>query len=135
MSLRIVIDTNIYVSRALRVASVPGMAVDKAWLEATTLLSAATWAELQAVLKRAKFAPYIRPGTLGPYLDRVRSISTFVSISTSIRACSDSKDDKFLELAVDGRADLIMTGDADLLSLHPFRGIHILSPRDYLKLE
>ena len=129
MNLRIVIDTNVYVSRALRVGSVPGMAVDKAWLEATTLLSTATWVELQIVLRRPKFAPYIQQGTLEPYLDKVQAIATFVPISKAIRACRDPCDDKFLELAVDGHADLIVTGDSDLLVLHPFRGIDILTPR------
>ena len=135
MSSRIVIDTNIYVSRALRVGSVPGMAVDKAWLEATTLLSEATWAELQAVLRRAKFAPYIQPGALEPYLGKVLSIADMVPITSSILACRDARDDKLLELAVDGRADLIVTGDLDLLELHPFRGIAILTPNDYLQRE
>jgi len=135
MSLRIVIDTNVYVSRALRSSSVPGMAVNKAWLEATTLLSAATWAEVQAVLKRAKFAAYIRSGTLEPYLEKVQSIATFVPILTPIRACRDPRDDKFLEVAVNGRADAIVTGDQDLLVMHPFRGIAILSPAGYLELK
>ena len=135
MSLRIVIDTNVYVSRALRSSSVPGMAVNKAWLEATTLLSAATWAEVQAVLKRAKFAAYIRSGTLEPYLEKVQSIATFVPILTPIRACRDPRDDKFLEVAVNGRADAIVTGDQDLLVLNPFRGIAILSPAGYLELK
>jgi putative PIN family toxin of toxin-antitoxin system len=134
MSLRIVIDTNVYVSRALRTVSVPGMAVNKAWLDATTLLSAATWTELQIVLRRAKFAPYIQPGTLEPYLERVRSIATFVQVSRTIRACRDPRDDKFLEVAVHGRADLIVTGDEDLLALNPFRGIAILSPAAYLEM-
>ena len=135
MSLRIVIDTNVYVSRALRSSSVPGMAVNKAWLEATTLLSAATWAEVQAVLKRAKFAAYIRSGTLEPYLEKVQSIATFVPILTPIRACRDPRDDKFLEVAVNGRADAIVTGDQDLLVLNPFREIAILSPAGYLELK
>jgi putative PIN family toxin of toxin-antitoxin system len=135
MSLRIVIDTNVYVSRALRSSSVPGMAMDKAWLEATTLLSAATWAEVQAVLKRAKFAAYIRSGTLEPYLEKVQSIATFVPMLTPIRACRDPRDDKFLEVAVNGRADAIVTGDQDLLVLNPFRGIAILSPAGYLELK
>jgi putative PIN family toxin of toxin-antitoxin system len=135
MSARIVIDTNVYVSRALRQGSVPGMAVDKAWLEATTLFSDATWLELQAVLKRAKFARYIQAGTLGPYLVKVREHSSLISIPTPIRACRDPKDDKFLEVAVHGRADVIVTGDTDLLALNPFRGIAILTPAEYLERE
>jgi putative PIN family toxin of toxin-antitoxin system len=111
------------------------MAVDKAWLEDTTLLSMATWAELQAVLKRAKFTPYIPPGTLEPYLERVRSIADFIGPSAPIRACRDPRDDKFLEVAVEGRANLIVTGDTDLLWLSPFRGIEILTPAEYLQRD
>ena len=135
MSLRIVIDTNVYMSRVLRPGSVSGLAVDQAWLEATTLFSAATWAELQTVLKRPKFAPYIRLGILEPFLRQVQGFATFVMVSDSIRACRDPKDDKFLELAVAGNADLILTGDQDLLALHPFRGIGILSPAAYLAMK
>jgi uncharacterized protein len=51
----------------------------------------------------------------------------------SIKACRDPKDDKFLELAVNGRADLIISGDKDLLVLHPFMGIAIVMPATYLE--
>jgi putative PIN family toxin of toxin-antitoxin system len=108
------------------------MAVDKAWLEDETILSLATWTEMQLVLRRPKFRSYILPGTLETYLDRVRLIATFVALAEPIRACRDPKDDKFLEVAVHGRAELILTGDTDLLVLHPFRGIAILTPADYL---
>jgi putative PIN family toxin of toxin-antitoxin system len=50
----------------------------------------------------------------------------------SINVCRDPRDDKFLSLAVSGNADLIITGDKDLLVLHPFRGIDIIRPIDYL---
>jgi len=58
-----------------------------------------------------------------------------VEITSSIRACHDARDDKFLEVAVDGRAEMIVTGDQDLLALHPFQGIAILTPSDYLEQE
>jgi putative PIN family toxin of toxin-antitoxin system len=132
MKQRIVVDTNVYVSRLLRPSSVPGKAVAKAWLEATTLVSSATLIELEAVLGRAKFAPYVQPGSLEPFLERLRSIADHVLIVSSIHACRDPRDDKFLELAVDGRADAILTGDLDLLALHPFHGISILTPANYL---
>nr|WP_294518875.1 putative toxin-antitoxin system toxin component, PIN family [uncultured Rhodopila sp.] len=48
-------------------------------------------------------------------------------------ACRDPTDDKFLELAVNGRTDLILTGDADLLVLNPFRGIPILAPAIFVQ--
>jgi putative PIN family toxin of toxin-antitoxin system len=55
-----------------------------------------------------------------------------VPITHTIRECRDPKDDKFLELAVNGRANVLVTGDKDLLALHPFRGIPILAPAQYL---
>ena len=55
-------------------------------------------------------------------------------ITESIRVCRDPRDDQVLELAVCGRADRIITGDADLLTLDPFRGIRIVTPTDFLGL-
>ncbi len=52
-------------------------------------------------------------------------------ISERVAACRDPTDDKFLELAVNGYADLIVSGDADLLALNPFRGIAIITPAAY----
>jgi uncharacterized protein len=49
-----------------------------------------------------------------------------------VTECRDPKDDKFLELALDGKAEVLVTGDSDLLCMHPWRGIAILSPADYL---
>jgi len=46
--------------------------------------------------------------------------------------CRDPKDDKFLELAVAGQADVIVTGDEDLIVLHPFEAIPIIGPAAFL---
>jgi len=52
-----------------------------------------------------------------------------------VRECRDPKDDKYLAPAAAGRADVIVSSDArHLLSMHPWRGIAILSPADYLAL-
>jgi hypothetical protein len=133
MSPRIVIDNNVYVSRFLKLSSIPGLAVVKALREGKTLISTATWVELREVLQRPKFARFIRPGLLEPYLTDVWRTAEQVTISTPIRACRDPRHDKFLEVAVHGRADAIVTGDQDLLVLNPFRGIAILTPRDYVQ--
>jgi putative PIN family toxin of toxin-antitoxin system len=68
-------------------------------------------------------------------LSGILSAATLIEPTISIRACRDPKDDKFLELAVDGRADGIVTGDKDMLALHPFRGIAIVTPASYLEWE
>jgi putative PIN family toxin of toxin-antitoxin system len=135
MGQRLVIDTNVYVSFFIRSNSGAGRAVTKAWQQATTLVSLETWRELRLVLSRPRFARYVRPGLLNPFLSQVWKVAEQIPILSSIRACRDPKDDKFLEVAVHGRADAIVTGDKDLLALHPFRGIAILTPAEYLQRE
>lgn len=56
-----------------------------------------------------------------------------VVIAEQVVACRDPTDDKFLELSVNGRADLIVSGDGDLLALHPFRGIPIVAPAAFVQ--
>jgi putative PIN family toxin of toxin-antitoxin system len=56
-----------------------------------------------------------------------------VAIIEQITACRDQHDDKFLELAVNGHADLIVSGDADLLALNPFREIPIVTPTAFVQ--
>jgi uncharacterized protein len=54
--------------------------------------------------------------------------------SEHVAACRDPKDDKYLELARAAGAAFIVSGDDDLLVLHPWRGVSILSPAAYLAL-
>jgi putative PIN family toxin of toxin-antitoxin system len=51
-----------------------------------------------------------------------------------IAACRDPRDDKFLEVAVEGIADVIVSGDEDLLVLHPFAGLPVVSPGAFLNM-
>lgn len=55
-----------------------------------------------------------------------------MTITTHVTVCRDPKDDKFLEVAVNGAATYIITGDNDLPVLHPFRGIPIVTPRTFV---
>jgi uncharacterized protein len=129
---RVVVDTNVMVSRLLRFDSVPGRAVEKAIHTATLLVTPATMSELADVLAREKFDRYV---TLEQRLQFIRLIAhtaEFVPIIHPIRECRDPTDDKFLEVALNGRADVIVTGDTDLLEMHPWRKVEILSPAHFL---
>ena len=66
------------------------------------------------------------------FLATVVRESELVEETAAVSVCRDPKDDKFLELALSGAATHIISGDDDLLSLHPFRGIAILSPHDFV---
>lgn len=129
---RVVIDTNTLISRLLLPASVPAQAVRKAVAEVQLLASDATMMELADVLARPKFGPYVTIAERQEFLRLFDRIAERIPIIHMVHACRDPKDDKFLELAVNGEAHLIITGDADLLTLRPFRGINILTPASYL---
>jgi putative PIN family toxin of toxin-antitoxin system len=130
---RVVVDTNEFVSRLILPQSSPAQALRRAELEARLLISEATMYELADALGRSKFDRYISLENRKTFLRRLGQIAEFVPIIQIVRECRDPKDDKFLEVALNGRADVIITGDADLLGLHPWRGIAILSPAMYLK--
>ena len=77
-------------------------------------------------------APLIPP-RFRDWLHELLAAAELVTITGRITACRDSKDDKFLELAVNGHADLIVSGDADLLTVNPFRGIPIVAPATFVQ--
>jgi len=130
---RVVVDTNVLVSRLILPQSLPAQALRRAELEAHLLISEATMYELADALSRAKFDRYVSLEDRKSFLQRLGQIAEFVPIVQLVRECRDPRDDKFLEAALNGEADVILTGDADLLALHPWRGIAILSPTGYLK--
>ncbi|MGH9449608.1 MAG: putative toxin-antitoxin system toxin component, PIN family [Terriglobia bacterium] len=131
---RIVVDNNVLVSRLLLPDSVPALAARKVVERGQLLISGPVLAELAAVLSREKFDPYISIEDRQQFFRLLGRIAEMVPIVYTIRACRDPKDDPFLELAVNGEADIIVTGDKDLLTLNPFHGIPIITPARYLKL-
>jgi len=130
---RIVVDNNALISRLLFPASVPGLAVRKAVDTAQLLVSEPVLNELADVLSRPKFDPYVSIVDRQQFLRILAGVVEMVPITYTIRACRDPNDDMFLELAINGRADLIVTGDKYLLALNPFRGIPIITPAAYLE--
>jgi putative PIN family toxin of toxin-antitoxin system len=89
--------------------------------------------ELADVLSRAKFDPYVARRDREQFVRELCALGEFVPIIQLVRDCADPSDNKFLEVALNGRADLILTGDAELLALHPWREIAIVSPAEYLR--
>lgn len=129
---RIVADTNSLVSRLLLPESVPAEAVRKAVDKGQLLVSDATFEELADVLSRPKFDRYISVADRQEFIRLLNRIAERVIVTAPVKACRDPKDDKFLEVALNGDADVLISGDRDLLELHPFRGIEIITPREYL---
>jgi putative PIN family toxin of toxin-antitoxin system len=129
---RVVVDTNILVSQLILPESLPAQALAQAEMRSILLFSESTMYELSDVLSRPKFDRYVSREARKGFIQRVGRIAEFVPIIQTVRECRDPKDDKFLELALNGRADVIITGDADLLKMHPWRGIAVSSPAHFL---
>jgi len=130
--MRVVVDTNVFISAALKEKSLPGMAAHIVAESGLLLKSTITERELFVTLARPRLAPLI-PSRFRDWLSELLAAAELVTITERITACRDPKDDKFLELAVNGRADLIVSGDADLLALNPFRGIPIVTPAIFVQ--
>jgi putative PIN family toxin of toxin-antitoxin system len=95
-------------------------------------VSSATLEELADVLSHSGFDRYVSVDDRQEFIRLFARVAEVVPITLRIRACRDPDDGKFLELAVNGSADTIVTGDQDLLALDPFRGIPVVTPARYL---
>jgi putative PIN family toxin of toxin-antitoxin system len=129
---RFVFDTNAIISAVLLKRSVSRQAFDKAIDQGELLVSAETIDELNRVLGRPDFAKYVTEDERLAFLAVLLREAKLVEVTEAVRECRDPRDDKFLELAVSGKAVCIVTGDQDLPVLHPFRGICIVTPRGFL---
>ena len=130
--MRIVLDTNVLVSAALKQKSMPGMTALLVERSGGLLKSLATEEQLFEVVARPYFTSLIDLDTRA-WLKKLMADAELVTITERIAACRDPTDDKFLELAVSGHADLIVSGDADLLALNPFRGVPIVTPAAFVQ--
>lgn len=122
---RIVVDTNALVSRLLVPRSVPGQAVRRAIDEGRLLASEDSMAELASALAHPKLDPY---ASIEERRQCRRLLGRFVEtvpILPRLRACRLPRGDKLFELAGNGAADLIISGDLDLVRRSSFRAIPI----------
>lgn len=129
-----VFDTNTLVSAFLFRTSVPTSAYNKAKELGKLIASVDTYDEFWDVFLRPKFEKYVLMEDRLIAIGQLKEILVFHRITEIITDCRDPKDNKFLELAVVAKASCIITGDDDLLVLHPFRRIPILNALDFLNV-
>ena len=130
--LQFVIDTNVLVSSILIKKSSSDAALKKARSLGNLLFSEETFQELQTVLNRSKFDKYVSLQVRSEFIFRLRLESELVEILERVDLCRDEKDNKFLEVAINGRADYLITGDNNLLVLSPFQDVKIMTVNEFL---
>lgn len=130
---RTVVDTNVLISALLTPKGKPGRTMRQlADAGSTLLLSRVTFLELASRLARPKFDRYRTPEQMDRYLEWLADLAEWVKPSIRISDCRDPDDNRFLEVLVAGDGDLLITGDPDLLELHPYDGRPILTPAEFL---
>lgn len=132
---RVVMDTNVLISGLFSITSAPARALERAVATGQLVASRETLRELMDTLLSPKFDRYVPRDRRDALLFRLAPLVEIVEVVQRVRASRDPDDDKFLEAAVSGRADALVTGDGDLLALHPFRDIAILTPAAYVERE
>jgi uncharacterized protein len=130
--MRFVFDTNVLVSALLFEHSKPAQVLFSVLDQGEILLSTDLVNEIHEVIYRKKFDRYISNERRDAFLTALVQTGVLIDITETIHVCRDPKDNMVLELAINGGADVIVSGDDDLLVLHPFRGISILAPENAL---
>ncbi|KFI22183.1 putative toxin-antitoxin system toxin component, PIN family [Nitrosococcus oceani] len=130
---KLVLDTNLWISRLLVPSGIAARAVDHALAWGMPLVSEETLLELSEVLARPRFGKYVSIQDRQHFIRLLGGIVRVVPITYRVTACRDPKDDKFLNVALNGEAEIIVTGDTDLLALYPFHEVNIIAPAAFLK--
>ena len=132
--MKVVVDCNVLNSAALSENGTAAKALKVVENSHLMMMSAKTLVEFSDTILKTKFDKYFSPidirfAIITKYSNACELIEPF----HRIRICRDPKDDMYLELALSGKADVIISGDPDLQVLHPFEGISIISPKAFLE--
>lgn len=131
---RYVFDTNVIVSSLLFKNSNPSKVFRYALKHGEVLFSLELLEELSDVLGREKFDRFVTREERDEFLETFVEQATLVEVMETVQECRDPKDDKILELALNGQAEYIVSGDKDLLVLDPFRGVKIVTAEEFLRV-
>lgn len=129
---RIVLDANVVISFLLTRGETIS-SIFNSWdrEEFDLLISGKIFAEIETVLEYEKIKGLIKPWEKAALLEKLKLQAKFVKVKTQIDILPDQKDNKYLECAVEGWADFIISGDRHLLNLKEYQGIEILTPQEF----
>jgi uncharacterized protein len=130
---RVILDTNTLISGVLFKGELLREAVRIAFDHYQPVFSTPTWDELAEVFQRDKFDRALPRGQRFRVIAEMARRIEIIEPSSVVHDCRDPRDNKFLALALDSQSSHIVSGDQDLLVLHPWRDIRILSPGDFVR--
>lgn len=132
--MRVAIDTNVLISAIIKPQNRIGLVMvhlrkgDYVLLYSEELID-----ELTEVLARPKLKKYgLNDETVDVFISSIIAKGESVQLLTVVDICRDPDDNLLLSLALDGKADYIVSGDKDLLDLIQIQEIPIITPADFL---
>jgi len=128
--MKVVIDTNIWISYLLGslLQDLDEKLLSK---EIKVVVSDEMLKELAEVSNRQKFKNIFTSQRMKELFSLLDNYAIVVSPSQKVNACRDEKDNFLLEMALEGRADYLITGDEDLLVLNTFQSTKIIRPKEF----
>ena len=129
---RLILDTNLWISFLI---SKNYSKLDDILFSKNCILvfSAELLEEFLEVARRPKFRRFFSATDIEELLETIQEYADFVEVVTKVEICRDTKDNFLLSLAHDGKADVLLTGDDDLLVLERYNKTTILTISDFLK--
>lgn len=130
---RAIIDTNVFISGLIKSVSCRKIIKALGETKFTLVISPQILDELVGVIARPKFHNIILRETAEKLIETIKTQAILVKPAKHFDVIKNDPDDnRFIEAAVEAKADFIVSEDSHLLSLKTFRGISIINPRDFL---
>jgi putative PIN family toxin of toxin-antitoxin system len=135
--IRVVIDTNVFISAAFLPHSKPAQIIDRVregkilWITSQEILEEITRVLLSPGVRKRHG---LTAKQITKVLEGLIQGAEIMSGIIQVKECRDPEDDKFLACAVEGQADYIVSGDKDLTDLTSYQGIPIISPAAFLEI-
>jgi len=128
--MRIILDTNLWISYLISSRHIKLDALI-ASDNFTILYSPELIKEFLTVAERPKFEKYFSADDISDLIEQINSVGELIEIQSDIQLCRDEKDNFLLNLATDGKADFLITGDKDLLEIGEIDSTKILTYREF----
>ncbi len=129
-NIRVVIDTNIWIAFLIG-KTLSGLSKAIITDRIKVLFSQELFEEFIEVLQRPKFKKYFSQNDITELISLIHLNTEFIEIRERFKDCRDPKDNFLLDLCVSGKADYLLTGDAELLVLTPFHGVKIINYSEF----
>ena len=129
----IVIDTNVLISAGLLPQSKTAQVLALAVEHFVIAQNQNTWHELETRISRPKFDRYFGESGRLQHLVAIAQSVQFFEVKASVAVSRDKTDDKFMGLALDSGAEILISGDPDLKDVQTYKGVDILSPAQFFE--